>query len=251
MSLPVFSPDAVDQWNGFERCNFRIAGCDAWIVKPKTPAPGNKWMWCMEFPDAFTPRCGALQLLEKGWYIAHIVVGNTYGCPAALRQFEAFYRFAVSCGLSAKVALQGLSRGGLYAYRFAETAPERISVIYGDHPVCDIKSWPGGKGKGCGSPKDWERLISLYGFRDEAEAMAWHGNPAEILPVLAKAGVKIIHVVGDSDGVVPYEENSLLVEKRYPALGGEFRIILKPGVDHHPHGLDDPTPVVDFILRNS
>lgn len=251
MSLQFDLPVTADLWNGFERYNFRIANCDAWIVKPRKPAPGNKWMWCMEFPDAFTPRCGALQLLEKGYYIAHIVVGNTYGCPAALEQFEAFYDFAVKCGLSSKVVLQGLSRGGLYAYRFAETDPGRISVIYGDHPVCDIKSWPGGKGKGCGSQKDWLNLIRLYGFKDEAEALAWRGNPVDRLQKLADAGVKIIHVVGDSDSVVPYEENSLLVERRYPAMGGVFKIILKKGIDHHPHGLDDPSEVVDFIIKNN
>lgn len=251
MSLQFDLPVTADQWNGFDRYNFRIADCDAWIVKPKVPAPGNKWMWCMEFPDAFTPRCGALQLLEKGYYIAHIVVGNTYGCPAALKQFEKFYEFAVKSGLSSRVVLQGLSRGGLYAYRFAEIDPDRISVIYGDHPVCDIKSWPGGKGKGSGSQKDWLNLIKLYGFKDEAEALAWQGNPVDRLQKLADAGVKIIHVVGDSDSVVPYEENSLLVEKRYPAMGGEFKIILKKGIDHHPHGLDDPSEVVDFIMRNN
>lgn len=251
MALKFDLPVTADQWNGFERFNFRIADCDAWIVKPKGPAPGNKWMWCMEFPDAFTPRCGALQLLEKGYYIGHIIVGNTYGCPAALEQFEAFYKFAVKSGLSTRVVLQGLSRGGLYAYRFAETDPSRISVIYGDHPVCDIKSWPGGKGKGCGSQKDWLNLIKLYGFKDEQETLAWQGNPVDRLQKLADAGVKIIHVVGDSDSVVPYEENSLLVEKRYPAMGGEFKLILKKGIDHHPHGLDDPSEVVDFIIKNN
>ena len=25
----------------------------------------------------------------------------------------------------------------------------------------------------------------------------------------------------------------------------------KPGVNHHPHGLDDPKPVVDFILKHA
>ena len=28
-----------------------------------------------------------------------------------------------------------------------------------------------------------------------------------------------------------------------------IRVIHKPGIGHHPHGLDDPTPVVDFILK--
>ncbi|MFM7138504.1 MAG: hypothetical protein ACKO1M_15790 [Planctomycetota bacterium] len=42
-----------------------------------------------------------------------------------------------------------------------------------------------------------------------------------------------------------------LVERRYRELGGTIEVIHKPGVGHHPHGLDDPSPVVDFILRHA
>jgi hypothetical protein len=34
-------------------------------------------------------------------------------------------------------------------------------------------------------------------------------------------------------------------------LGGEIQVLHKPGMSHHPHGLDDPTPVVDFVLRHA
>ena len=33
-------------------------------------------------------------------------------------------------------------------------------------------------------------------------------------------------------------------------LRGKIHVIVKPGLKHHPHGLDDPTPAVDFILKN-
>ena len=55
--------------------------------------------------------------------------------------------------------------------------------------------------------------------------------------------------MGDADFVVPAAENALLIEQRYQALGGVVQVIHKPGVDHHPHGLEDPTPVVRFILE--
>ncbi len=29
------------------------------------------------------------------------------------------------------------------------------------------------------------------------------------------------------------------------------QVIHKPGVGHHPHGLDDPKPVVDFIVKHA
>jgi pimeloyl-ACP methyl ester carboxylesterase len=167
-----------------------------------------------------------------------------------VRHFNAFYAELVNHGLSKKPALIGLSRGGLYAYRWASENPDKVSVIYGDAPVCDFKSWPGGKGKGKFSPNDWSALLKLYSFEDEAEALAYKGSPIDTLGPLAKAKVALIHVVGDEDTVVPAAENTDILEKRYKALGGEIQVIRKPGGNHHPHGLEDPKPVVDFILKH-
>ena len=125
------------------------------MVEPNQALPGKPWSWCLEFPDAFTERCAAPALLGKGFHHAHIAVGNTFGCPTAVQQFNAFYEALTARGLARRPVLIGLSRGGLYAYRWAAENPDKVSVIYGDAPVCDFKSWPGGKGKGKGSPGDW------------------------------------------------------------------------------------------------
>ena len=243
--------ETIDSWHGFRRHLFTVDGCPAWVVEPKQALPGRSWSWCLEFPDAFTERCAAPALLEKGFHHAHIAVGNTFGCPAALKHFDAFYASLVAQGLGPKPALIGISRGGLYAYRWAAGQPERVSVIYGDAPVCDFKSWPAGRGRGQGSPADWQALQKSYAFADEAAALAYPGNPIDTLAPLARAHVALIHVVGDADPVVPVEENTALIEARYRKLGGTIEVIHKPGVGHHPHGLDDPTPVVDFILRHA
>ena len=154
-------------------------------------------------------------------------------------------------GLAVKPALIGLSRGGLYAHRFAADHPDKVSVVYGDAAVCDFKSWPGGKGKGKGSPKDWAACLEAYHFPDEAAALAYRGNPIDTLPTLAKAGIALVHVVGDVDDVVPPAENGLLIEERYRQLGGTIEFIHKPDCGHHPHGLEDPTPIVDFIVEHA
>ncbi len=243
--------ERTDQWHGFTRRKFVCDGCEAWIVEPKTALPGKPWSWCMEFPDAFTERGAAPALLTNGFHHAHISVGNTYGSPGAMKHFEAFHAEAVKRGLASKAALIGISRGCLYAHRFAAEHPDKVSVIYGDAGVCDIKSWPGGKGKGKGSATDWASLQKLYGFRDETAALAWKGGPVDTLAPLANAKIPLIYVVGDSDTVVPAAENALIIEQRYKALGGVVQVIHKPGVDHHPHGLDDPTPVVNFIIETT
>ncbi len=251
-AAPLSFPDEkIDTWHGFKRHNFKVDGCAAWVVEPKQALPGKPWSWCMMFPDAFTDRCAAPALLEKGFHHAFIDVGNTFGAPSALKHCSAFYDTLVEHGLAKKTVLIGLSRGGLYSYRWASENPGKVAVIYADSPVCDFKSWPGGKGTGKGSPGDWVSLKNLYGFADDAAAQAYQGNPIDALAPLAKEHVAVIHVIGDADDVVPPAENTAIIEERYPKLGGEIRVIHKPGVGHHPHGLDDPTPVVRFILAHT
>ena len=243
--------EAIDTWHGFKRHKFTFDGCPAWVVEPKQALPGNPWSWCMEFPDAFTERCAATSLLTNGFHHVHIVVGNTFGCPSALKHFSAFYESLESHQLARKGVLIGLSRGGLYAYRWAAQNPEKVAVIYGDAPVCDFKSWPGGKFSGKGSPGDWSELQKLYEFANEGDAMAFLGNPIDTLKPIAQARIPLVHVVGDADDVVPVSENTAIVEKRYKELGGEILVIHKPGIGHHPHGLEDPKPVVDFIVKHA
>ena len=121
-----------------------------------------------------------------------------------------------------------------------------MACLYGDAPVCDIRSWPGGKGTGKGSEADWKQALKAYQLTEETAA-TFKGNPVDRLSALAKAKIPILHVVGDADLVVPIAENSNVIEQRYQALGGPMKVIHKPGVGHHPHALDDPRPIVDFI----
>jgi pimeloyl-ACP methyl ester carboxylesterase len=249
-----FPGATVDGWHGHARRRFQFEGAEAWVVVPETPLSGNPWSWCLMFPDAFTERCAAPALLARGFHHAFLDVGNTFGSPAAVAKLARFHDELVRRGLGPRPALIGISRGSLYAHRFASDHPDKVSVIYGDAGVCDIRSWPGGQmagRKGKGSPGDWAKLKQLHGFADDAAAIAWTGNPVDTLAPLAKAGVALIHVVGDADDVVPPEENGLVVAERYRALGGTVVVIHKPGIGHHPHGLDDPTPVVEFVIRHA
>ncbi|MDG2213896.1 MAG: hypothetical protein P8M70_08710, partial [Verrucomicrobiota bacterium] len=145
-------------------------------------------------------------------------------------------------------ALEGMSRGGLIIYNWAKVNPSKVLCIYGDAPVCDFKSWPGGKGKGKGGGGAWQGCLKAYGFTEE-EALKFMGNPIDGLGPLAKAGVPLIHVVGDADIVVPVTENTAIIEARYKKLGGTIKVIHKSEVGHHPHSLKDPKRLVDFVLK--
>ncbi|QJE95196.1 GDSL-type esterase/lipase family protein [Luteolibacter luteus] len=235
----------ISEWSGYERLDFKVDERDALLVRPKQPAKGNPWIWRTEF-FGHEPQAD-LELLARGYHVAYIDVQNMYGAPVAMRHMDALYDQLVGAqGLSKKVTLEGFSRGGLFAFNWAALNPERVTALYVDAPVCDFKSWPGGKGVGPGSPEDWKRCLQAYGL-SEAEAMAYSKNPVDQLAPLAKAGIPVLAVIGDSDEVVPVAENIDLVEKRYKELGGKIEVIRKAGGKHHPHSLPDPKPIVDFI----
>ncbi len=243
-------PGKRSEWNGYERYDFDVNGRTAIVVAPKAAAPGKPWLWRGEF---FGHQPGAdLALLAKGFHVVYLGVQNMLGCPDAVKAWDGFYQeLTGKYGFAKKVALVGMSRGGLYCYNWAIANPDKVACIYGDAPVCDFKSWPGGKGKGKGSKNDWALVMKVYHFANEAEALAYKGNPIDNLKPLADAKVPLIHVYGDADDVVPWDENTKVIAERYAKLGGSIQLISKPGVGHHPHGLEDPTPVVEFILKHA
>jgi hypothetical protein len=249
LDSPADFPGPAQDYHGYARHDLTVDGCAAHVVQPGRPLPGRPWVWRTMFWDAFP--AADIAFLQAGFYVAFIDVGNTFGCPDAMKHFDVFYDVMTKrYGLAAQPALEGLSRGGLYAYRWAYGNTDRVGCIYGDAAVCDMKSWPGGKGKGNGSPVDWQEAMKVYHFKDEQEMMAFQGNPIDILAPIAAAHIPIIHVCGDADTTVPETENTDIVRERYMALGGEFALIVKHGCDHHPHGLADPTPVVNFVLAH-
>lgn len=235
-------------WNDHERLDFVHEGRAALLVRPKSAAPGKPWIWRTEF-FGHEPQAD-IALLGKGFHVAYLDMQNLYGAPVAMEAMDGFHAHLVRAhGLSNKVVLEGFSRGGLYAFNWGARRPDLTAGIYVDAPVCDFKSWPGGKGKGPGSAADWQRLLKAYGFKSEEEALAWKSNPVDNLEPLAKAGVPILAVIGAADEVVPVEENIDLLEKRLKELGGKIEVIRKPGGKHHPHSLKDPAPIVDFVLK--
>ena len=235
---------ASSRWNGFTRLDFTVAGRPCLIVLPAQPAPGRPWIWRTEF-FGHEPQAD-LALLAQGWHVAYMDAKNLYGAPKAMAWFGQFYAHAVvHFGLSRRVVLEGFSRGGLYAINFALAHPDRVAAIYLDAPVLDIRSWPGRNRQS----KEWTQCLEAYGLNDES--LERFRGPLERLRTLAAAGVPILSVCGEADRVVPYAENTALLEKRYRELGGNIEVILKPGVDHHPHSLKDPAPIVDFILQRA
>ena len=230
-------------WHGGTRHDFKFKERDAIVVEPAEAAEGNPWVWRPAFFDAFPSVDVAL--LAKGFHIVYLDLTHEYGNPKSVALGTDFYQWICeNYALSEQVTLEGFSRGGLYALNWAIANPEKVACLYLDAPVCDVFSWPGRE-----QPELWQDLLQKWDTTDK-EMASFPGNPIDHLQPLAAAGVPILAVCGDSDRVVPYSENMEVLRNRYVALGGPVEVILKPGCDHHPHSLENPEPVVDFILRH-
>ena len=242
-------PGTKLSWFGYDAYEFEFDSRACKVVIPKVTAAGKPWIWRALF-WGHEPQTD-LALLAKGFHLVHIDVGDFFGNPEAVAHWNAFHRFLTGeHNLAKKAALEGMSRGGLIVFNWAAGNTDKVSCIYVDAPVCDIRSWPGGKGSGDGSPAEWQVCLRRHNLTEE-QAMTFDGNPVDRIEPLARASIPLLHVCGADDTVVPVAENTAVVEERYKRLGGRIEVIIKKNCGHHPHSLPDPAPIVDFILKHT
>lgn len=246
-------PEKVTSWKGFEKVEFSFQNTTAYYVKPKNSIAGNPWVWRAHFPFWHTEMDSIL--VSRGFHVAYVNTNDLFAHPKAMQVWDAFYDYLVkSKGFAPKVALEGVSRGGLYVYGWAKRNPDKVSCIYAEAPVCDPKSWPGGKGKGAGSPDDWKLWLKLFG-QTEQQALDFKDIPLNGLEGLASFKVPILHVVSASDKIVPTEENTNLLIENYVKLGGPASVYPmtrgEQTLSGHHFPIENPAQFADFIYRYS
>jgi pimeloyl-ACP methyl ester carboxylesterase len=220
--------ETANEQYGAQRISIDIGKHQGFILLPaKLPADGTRpWVW-------YAPTIGShpnksnewvlRKLLDRGFHVCGINAGETYGSPAGRQAFTEFYQYLVrEYKLDVKASLLAQSRGGLMLYNWAAEHPDKVRCIAGIYPVCDLRSYPG-----------LSKAAGAYGLTPkELEEQLTRHNPIDRLEPLAKAGVPILHIHGDSDGVVPLEKNSQVVADRYTAQGGKMKLIVVPGKGH-------------------
>ena len=236
-------------WHGFKAIGFEFEGKWSIIVFPKTPEPGRRFVLKTEYWDAFPET--EIELLGRGFHIAFVSNDNRWAGDADVDRKYRFVKFiSEKYSLSQKCALEGMSCGGMYAVKFAYRYPEVVSCLYLDAPVINFMSCPAGFGKGIPLHEDWFNEISkALNFSTVSDLLNYRGSPIYIIDEFAKRHIPAVFVAGDSDRFVPFNENGELLADLYKENGTPCEVYIKKGADHHPHGLEDPTPVVDFICR--
>ncbi|WP_420601186.1 GDSL-type esterase/lipase family protein [Flagellimonas sp.] len=234
-------------FHGFDQYDFEYEGLQLKVVQPKRPLKAKPWVWRARF-FGHEPQTD-IALLERGYHIVYCEVGTYFGNQEAVERWNKCYDIMTKAGLNRKPALEGMSRGGLIVYNWAAENLDKVACIYADAPVLDAQSWPGGFGEGKGSPTDWEQSKMRYGLASDTLPVDFNGWPIHKTELFAASGVPMLHVCGEADEVVPVDENTRLFAKKIEELGGNIKTIYKDGVGHHPHSLQNPTPIVNFIVR--
>jgi len=206
---------------------FDVDGCHAFLIRPKGKADLSPMPWVWYAPVIGHPNSSHAWMLsrwlEKGIAMAGVDVGESFGSPRGRKVYTALWQVLTSrYGMSERPCLLPQSRGGLMLYNWATENPTRVACIAGIYTVCDLRSYPG-----------LDKAAGAYGLSaaELAGRLGQH-NPIARLAPLAKAGVPILHIHGDADKVVPLEQNSGELARRYRALGGHVRLIVVPGKGH-------------------
>ena len=198
---------------------------------PRHPDPSHTWY--------------VEKLIEQGISFAGCDQGEVRGSPESILRFSDFYNEMVSRGYSTKPVLLGQSRGGLMMLSWAVRNPNKLAAYAGIYPVQNLRSWPI-KSSLAATLRDFG--MDKKTFIEKIDAH----NPINYLPGMAKAQVPIFLVHGDSDKVVPIDENSGLVKKRYQELGGTVEVEVVFGADHQViDAFFKSKNLIEFLIKHS
>ena len=236
----------VSDYLGYECHDFLFEGREAKVVIPKKRDPKSRWIikteYFVHFPNF------QVMMLERGFHLVYVANITRWMVPDDVDVKDRFAEFLVrEYGLNEKCVPVGMSCGGLHAVYFAAKYPERIAALYLDAPVMNLLSCPAGVGRNY-ELKMLDELTKATG-RTIKDLINYREHPIDKKDILLNNSIPIIMVYGDSDTVVPYDENGEVLEKFYRENGGIIETIGKKDCGHHPHGLDDCTPIADFIEK--
>ena len=244
------------EWNGYERLDFVFEGRDAILICPHKPTEDKKWLFKTEYFGAF-PRF-ELDMLDRGYYVAHVKNITRWCLPEDTDVKPRFADFlSAEFGLHKQCVPVGMSCGGMQAIYFGAKYPKYVAAMYIDAPVLNLLSCPCGVGMlGNERYADYaeaikKRIVEFYnatGFTVN-DMINYRNHPVDHVKELVDANIPVFMVCGDDDHTVPYEDNGKHLARIYRERGGIIEEIIKKNCDHHPHGLEDTTPIREFVEK--
>jgi len=240
----------LGQVDAVERQRFVVAEHQAFILAPppesrvEGPMP---WVWYAPTLGNRHPNRDEQWMFDRlhaaGIAVAGVDVGESYGNPNGRAVYQALYEeLTEQRGFDRQPVLLARSRGGLMLYSWAVEHPASVGGVAGIYPVCNLASYPG-----------IAKAAPAFGMTaDQLAANLTVHNPVDRLEKLAQARVPILHIQGDSDRVVPHEENSGLLAERYRAFGGPVEVELIPNQGHNMwRGWFESQRLTDFMIARA
>ena len=234
-------------WSDFKVENFTFSERDAVIIHPNCK-PNGKMLLKTEYLEAF-PNFD-IAMLNRGYYLIHMSQRSRWAPDEEIDILAEFVRHcSEKLNASEKCILEGMSCGGLQAARFAELYPRLTAVLYLDAPVLNILSMVGlGECKEECITSFWREIVATYGV-SRSTIINFRKSPIDNMQPLIRNNIPVIMLYGNADNIVIYEENGKVLEEYYMENDGIIKVIPKSMCKHHPHGLDDPMPIIEFVEK--
>lgn len=239
----------LSSFAGYQCIDFSLNGRQCKVVQPKWSAKGHPWIWRTRF-WGHEPQTD-IALLERGFHLVYIDAAELFGNNECMQLYNDFYKLLKRAGLSKKCLMEGMSRGGVYVLNWAAENPKKVSGVYIDNPLLDMKSWPCGLGNREPSSVELEAFKNDYNITSDEELQAFNNSPVDKVDEIVQGAYPILILCADEDKAALPEENTLLFEKKVKAAGGKVTVIHKPGFGHHPHSFPNPESIVRFLLNAS
>jgi len=216
-------------------------GYNAYVTVPENP--NGKWIWKAEYRTAFNK--AELALIEQGYTHVYYEVRFQYGCPKVQRLMHNFHLDVIEkFNLQKKCILIGMSVGGLYSFNYTLAYPEYVEKVYLDAPALDIYDvYSRFTGE---DVQYYDKMLECYGLTRET-VKDFKDFPIYNLKEFFDHNIPVLLVAGDADPVCRPEKNYQVMLRYCEENNIPITVHIKPGCGHHPHGLEDITPILNFV----
>ena len=235
-------------WNNFESKEFVFCDRAATIVYPSAE-PNGRMILKPEYLGAF-PEFD-IEMLRRGYYLIFISHESRW---APDNETDIMAEFVLHCAneldADKRVIIEGMSCGGLQGARFAQEYPELTAVLYLDNPVLNILSMWGLGAIDDPAVASFRREIANTFDLDASTILNFRNSPIDHMGKLLENEIPVLIAYGNADPVVIWRENGKVLKDYYEANCGNLKVICRTMQKHHPHGLEDPTPIIEFIEEN-
>lgn len=220
---------------------YEFNGYKAYVTVPENP--NGKWIWKAEYRTAFNK--AELALIEQGYTHVYYEARFQYGCPKVVRLMHKFHLDVIErFNLQKKCILIGMSVGGLYSFNYTLAYPEYVEKVYLDAPALDVYDvYSRFTGE---DVQYYDKMLECYGLTRET-VKDFKDFPIYNLKEFFDHNIPVLLVAGDADPVCRPEKNYQLMLRYCEENNIPITVHIKPGCGHHPHGLEDITPILNFV----